>query len=291
MTDQAERATPLFVLGTARSGTTWLANLLISHSAIVGLAAREHQGIHESHVFDHTRFALPGTMTPQAFVARYAAEDYFTLAGVSPGEFCAAAPAAGDAVDFFAALMDLVARRAGARYWLEKTPKHAIYADLILQRFPSARFVVIKRRFHDTMLSQMARFANPRAGWVRQRLEKAFRYESDLRAIVRLERAAPDRTVVIAYEALAEDPARETARILRCLGLPEQRLASAFAADSSFGGGRARPKRMPFAERVVFAAGRAVCALLPLRVLLRLRERRDRGEARVFPKYQLLGRR
>jgi hypothetical protein len=193
--------TPLFVLGTARSGTTWLANLLVSHPSITGLTAVEHHGIHESHLLDHTRYVLPGTMTCDAFVSRYAAEDYFALSRISPAELCAAAPPTGDAVTFFAALMGLVARREGARYWLEKTPKHAIYFETLLERFPTARFVIIERGFEATIASQLAKYARPGSGPLRRRLEKVFRYESDMRALRAVEVRAAGRAVRVSRAA------------------------------------------------------------------------------------------
>ena len=287
MAEAPTAATPIFVLGTARSGTTWLANLLISHPEIAGLAAAEHQGIHESHLFDHTRYALAGTMSCAAFAERYRAEDYFRLAGVSAAELCAAAPAEADTVAFFGVLMTLVARKAGARYWLEKTPKHAIYADEIMDRFPDARFVLITRDFQDTMRSQLARYANPDAGWLRQRLEKVFRYVSDRRAMRRVARRAGSRVREVSYETLAADTDGVTAGLLRWLGLPVRPLRSAFPPDSSFGPG-GRPGHAAPAERVALAAGHALCAAVPLPMLKWLRERRDRRDARTFPKYQLL---
>lgn len=238
-------ATPLFVVGTARSGTTWLANLLASHPDIAGVAAAVHEGVMESHLLDHTRFALPGEWTREAFAERYAAEDYAKLAAVAPEEFCAAAPPRGDAVTFFGVLMELVAAKAGARYWLEKTPKHAIYADLLLRRFAGARFVIIEREFVATVQSQVALFANARAGRLRQRMEKVARYASDARAIRRLRHRASGRTVTVSYEALARDTEGETGRVLRFLDLPPRSLVSAHSVASAFGGtapGGPRPR-------------------------------------------------
>ena len=278
---------PLFVLGTPRSGTTWLANLLISHPDIVGLAAAEHFGIHESHLLDHTRYALAGDMSCDAFVDRYRTEDYFVLAGVSREDLVAASPARGDAVAFFAVLMETVARRTGARYWLEKTPKHAIYSDVLVERFPSARFVIITRSFVNTMGSQLAKFSNPRARWLRQRLEKAFRYEADLRAIRRLRKRLPDRVVSVTYENLLRDPVVQTDRVLQFLGLPERPLRSAYPPDSSEASPTAR-SALSWRDRAALTMGRAAWRLVPFVALRLLTEQRDRREAQTFPKYQRL---
>jgi len=282
------RPTPLFVLGTARSGTAWLANMLSSHPDVLGLAAAEHNGVLESHLLDHTRFALAGEWTPGAFYDRYAAEDCARLAGVPREEFCAEAPGRADAVAFFGVLMDLAARRAGARFWLEKTPRHAIYGDLLSRRFPTALFIIIERRFVDTVQSQLAAFPNPQAGWVRQRIEKVARYGSDSRALRRLARCVPARVATTTYEALARDTEGEMTRLLRFLALPERPLASRYPRRSSFGPDGASRPRLSLGERALLQTARALCALLPLSLMVRLRERRDRRGAGTFPKFRLL---
>jgi hypothetical protein len=281
-------ATPVFVLGTARSGTGWLANLLMSHPDIVGLAATEHNGILESHLLDHTRFALAGEWPRAEFWERYAAEDYARLARVTKDEFCRAAPPRADAVDFFGALMGLVARRAGARYWLEKTPRHAIYGEILLNRFAGARFILLERAFTDTIQSQLAVFANRRAGWLRRRLEKVARYESDARAMRRLGRLAPSRVIAVRYEALRGDLEAEMGRVLRFLELPERRLATPYPRVSSFGPEGADRPPLAAGERALLEAMRWLCAAIPFGVLVRLRERHDRRGALRFPKFRLL---
>jgi len=279
---------PLFVIGTARSGTTWIANLLISHPAIAGLAAEVHHGVHESHLLDHTRYALPGVMSCTEFVARYALEDYWRLARIDAAEFCLSAPARGDAVGFFRALMDAVARRDGARYWIEKTPKHAIYYQELLRRFPDARFLVIRRRFLDVVRSQLGTFGRADAGAFRQRAEKVFRYESDARAVQRLFRSAPGRVLIVSYEDLVANTALQTARVLNWLGLESASLISRYEAASSFGSGRGPRPQVGWVERAMLESLRLACRLMPFAAQRALRERRDRQSARAFPKYALV---
>src|SRR3954471_10834777 len=72
----SEAAIPVFVVGTARAGTTWLGNLLASHTQVAAVTCPEHHGMVESHLLDYTRYALPGTLTAQEFMAGYSGEDY-----------------------------------------------------------------------------------------------------------------------------------------------------------------------------------------------------------------------
>src|SRR3954453_14062117 len=104
---------PIFVLGTARSGTTWLGNLLIDHPQVAGVAALEHHGMVESHLFDHTRYAMPGVMTAGEFLARYSTEDYFRAMGTRPdANPLSGIPGSHNVAFWFRVLMDSVARRS-----------------------------------------------------------------------------------------------------------------------------------------------------------------------------------
>lgn len=82
-----QKATPIFILCSARSGTTWLANLLGNHPDIASIACVEHHGIHESHIFDHTRYCFPNKINCCDFIEKYREEDYFKLLGFGGQEF------------------------------------------------------------------------------------------------------------------------------------------------------------------------------------------------------------
>src|SRR5690348_5527303 len=98
---------PIFVMGTARSGTTWLANLLASHPLIAAVAADEHHGVVESHLLDHTRFALPGVISVRSFLDRYQGEDYFRVMDLSPHECERQIRDPADAIALFTSIMDM----------------------------------------------------------------------------------------------------------------------------------------------------------------------------------------
>jgi hypothetical protein len=275
----------VFVLGTARSGTTWLGNLLASHPEVGAIAAGRHNGLHESHLLDHTRFALPGTWTARDFFERYSNEDYFAIAGLSLESVIEGAPERGDAVDYFRHLMDVWAQRRGKTVWIEKTPKHLIYYADLLRRFPDARFVVIRRSMEETLLSQLAKYPRHDVGRTRQIVEKVYRYVSDIRAMERLAADAPDRVIFTRYETLRDHHDGEVQRLLSFLDLPPARLESRFAASSSFPNAEDR-KSFTRAERIVIFVARVAVSLPPFRFLLWLRMRRDRTAAGTFPKYR-----
>ena len=79
---------PIFVMGTARSGTTWLANILSNHNEVAAVTAPEHHGIHESHVYDYTRYCFPSHITCKDFISRYMKEDYYKILGIDGDKLC-----------------------------------------------------------------------------------------------------------------------------------------------------------------------------------------------------------
>lgn len=86
--EPASHATPVFVLGVQRSGTTWLANILAQHSRAIAVQADDHFGIHESIFFSH--FArVYGDLGDEAnferFATDFATSDYYVLTGLEIG--------------------------------------------------------------------------------------------------------------------------------------------------------------------------------------------------------------
>jgi len=283
---ETPRAKPLFVIGTARSGTTWLANMLVSHPDLAGVTAAEHQGIHESHLCSHTRYVLKGRRSCREFVELYRREDYFKLLRLGPRELCEG-EGRMDVYLFFRLLMEKYAASQGAKYWLEKTPKHAIYYQEILENFPDAAFVVIERNFEKTLLSNLNKFARPGASRWRQVFEKVFRYVSDMRAMVRLKERAPGQVVTVLYEDLVKNTDQEMSRILAFLELPPMPLRSSFPADSSFRDGASNQFVFSRFGGLVIRGMKFLLSLVPWRLMYLARSQRDQAEARIFPKFEL----
>ncbi len=264
-----------------------MANILISHPAIAGVAAAEHQGIHESHLFSHTRYVLDGMRPVAEFLEKYSREDYFKLLGIEAG-LLRCKEEKVDVFRFFRLLMEEYSRRRSAQYWLEKTPKHAIYYREIVKEFPDAFFVIIRRRFDETLLSNLNKYARPGSTKWRQIIEKLFRYVSDMRSILKLENCAPEKTVTVSYEALLLNYDREISRILDFLGLEKMHLESAYAADSSFKGGNRYNFAITRTDWLLIRLLKYVCEFVPFSLMYRLRVQRDMAETNVFPKFDLI---
>lgn len=279
---------PVFVLGTARSGTSWCGNILAMHPAIAAVASAEYEGltgIHESHLFSHTRYCFPAVVDSAAFVARYRQEDYFKLTGLSPDGFSRRHPGRYPVSQLFRLVMEDYADQRGATHWLEKTPKHTIYFREVAREFPDALFVVTRRGFRDTILSNVNKYPRKGASFPRQVAEKVFRWVSDRRAITRLKRAFPGRFVEVSYESLLRDAPAETARVLRFLNLEQRDLSSTFPSNSAYGANMPAPRRLSGLAWLAVYSVAAAFWLLPFPIVRILRLRRDKRSARQFPKY------
>lgn len=279
---------PIIVLGTARSGTSWCANILAMHPAIAAVASAEYEGltgIHESHLFSHTRYCFPDIVDTVEFVDRYKQEDYFKLTGLSPDEFCRRHPGRHSVSRLFRLIMEDYAEEQGASHWLEKTPKHTIYFRELARDFPDALFVVTRRGFRDTILSNINKYPRKGSTFPRQVAEKVFRWVSDRRAIQRFKRSLRGRFIEVSYESMLRDPSTEIARVLGFLNLEQRDLHSTFPSNSAYGSSKPAPRRISgLAWPAVYLAA-AIYWLTPYPLVRSLRLRRDRRSARRFPKY------
>lgn len=279
---------PVFVLGTARSGTSWCANLLAMHPDITAATTTEYEditGIHESHLFSHTRYWFPETVTCTEFISRYKEEDYFKLTGLSPDTFCVHQHDRYTVFELFGIMMDDFADNQGTRCWLEKTPKHTIYYCELLKHFPDALLIVTRRNFKDTLLSNLNKYPRIRLSFPKQVIEKVFRYVSDRRAIKRLKRDGGERVIEVGYEDLLKDTQKEVRRLLRFLHLEERELHSIFPNNTAYGSSQKKKHGISTISWVAIYALRMIFWLVPFPIIHALRVRRDLRRARRFPKY------
>ena len=145
--------TPVFVLGGARNGTTWLGNVLGLHPEITTVQHELHHGSHESNIFRQQRF-YGDLSDPDAyirFVQLYATEDYFQLAGGTPERLYKHRFAT-----FYEAFFDLMDRytlEQGNTHWSTKLdPLFAVddaafttFLSILRARYKTVKWVGIQR--------------------------------------------------------------------------------------------------------------------------------------------------
>jgi len=145
---------PIFIVGTSRSGTTLLRNILNQHSE-VWIAEKE------TNYFADLRVKMAGfEQQPLSSEKAKLCQDYFLALthkwygeGGDPEqgwmkrqELVALAESLGSSADaYFESFCQLSAQRNNKTRWGEKTPKHIFHISEILTRYPNARVVCMLR--------------------------------------------------------------------------------------------------------------------------------------------------
>ena len=145
---------PVFIVGTSRSGTTLIKQILDRHSDL--------SIIDETHYFDDLRVKAGREQQPLSPDEAKLTEDYFLRlthqiyqAGGNPdpdkgwmnrGELRTLAQHLGTGTDsYFEAFCQLWAQRRHKTRWGEKTPRHIFKIAEILARYPNAKIVCMVR--------------------------------------------------------------------------------------------------------------------------------------------------
>lgn len=230
----------LFVLASARSGTTWLSRLLQTHPEVAGI------GEAETWLFE--------MLAP---LWRDAHDPAGLGASVSPArcapwlrEFCDA---------LFSAVV--VRDKPRARLFVEKTPGHARHVPMLAAVYPDATFVHLVRDGRDVArsLSGMAMADHPGPG----RAAAAWR---DAVRAVRVDGRLLPRLLDVRYEALVADPVKGVGGVLEWAGCPvgdaeRAGLAAAagervsgWSAPASGPGGQSWQSLTPWALARVYAS-------------------------------------
>jgi Sulfotransferase family len=245
-------ATPIFILGRHRSGTTWLSNILASLPEIYVPTHERHDGVHESAFFSHlVRFCNHGrTESDLREIKRlFESSDFFALTGLTEGpEILGQGPAG-----YFRSVMEAAARNHGARFWLEKSPAHTLHAKFLAAAFPDARFFAVVRDYRAVVASNVHAFGEPRSAWswFRHSLVSAV-YEKVL---------ARNRVPVVRYESLLSDYAGTVLSLLASLGIERGSTPqSAFRKNTFYEGA---PPRREWWQSLSMAAGRGLIQALP----------------------------
>lgn len=219
-----------FLVGCPRSGTTFLQAALSSHPQILSLP--------ETAFFEH---ALPGRIesltrtTNEPTHLRHRGRDYLriqrrarrALRSIAdelgmphaiPGLHLGLAGYAGE----FAALLDAAARARGCTAWLEKTPNHVFYLDVIEQHVPQARFIHLLRRGEDVVASAVEaslRYAGFGDGQVFARGIPWWVACWNAAVAAHTQYADRDNHCIVFYEDLLHDFAGEYARLCAFIGV------------------------------------------------------------------------
>lgn len=247
-------ATPAFVVGYYRSGTTLMLNLLQGHPEVVALpgeskhfsalrnvlaALPEERRVAELHAAWIRRLVSPDGLPPFWALGR-PWEGGADLYAVFTRRLLAYAATREPAQDLLGVVAAALAATLGAepRLWVEKTPRDELLVPVIVAAYPAARFVHMVRDPRATLASiegfhreQYLASVPVAAAELRGSLEAARANAEQLGA---------DRYLVVRYEDLVADPEREMRRVSSFLDLSwsDALVTPSSTANSSTAGRR-----------------------------------------------------
>lgn len=266
---------PVFVLGLQRSGTTWLANLISSHADMTSIGSADHQGIHESIFFSHFARSygdLEDQQNYSRFMRDFCCSDYYVLSGLPPGWLHDRHPA--NYADAFQWLMDEVARRRGARGWVEKSPHHTLLGDELSRIYPKARFVCVIRDYLDMIRSRLWAYGREPLPYP-ERIYQIARacavnslYERYLRRFCRDNK----RALLVFYQDLKSSKTSEINRVFDFLGLDRvgDDFSTEYAANSSFVSPAQKEQGLTGVDRFFIHVFKWLIKWAPYSILVRL---------------------
>jgi hypothetical protein len=209
----------IFLVGFQRSGTTWVQKILGAHPNI-GTAQ-------ESHVFD--QFVGPAVRYWEKIVA------------VDMGRGGVGLPAyltREEFDDLGRELVEHVLSRSdeyrNKPIFLEKTPDHVRYIDVIHQLFPQAKFVMMVRRPEDVVESMLAAGKDWGRHWASKSVCRAsWRWRRAIKeGMAQLEQVPADKKLLIRYEDMKRDPQAVTRRMLEFINVDASPEIAAHLCES-----------------------------------------------------------
>ena len=234
---------PLFILGKHRSGTTFLSNLLSEHPAIAAVISDRECGGIISGVFESGFFScingrygdISNFGNYMEFASTVSCMEYFMYADCSLEELLSYYPADYPAV--FRKIMEKVAAKKTAVYWMEKTPNHTLIVDRIKSYYPDAKFIGIIRDEADSALSALyLKKKQDENRFIRSLSLIKVTYLKSLydRTMRNFSKRHPDDLFLISYESLINDTASVTANMCDFLGIEKKELETSRKQNTSF---------------------------------------------------------
>ncbi|MFY0311261.1 sulfotransferase [Leisingera sp. D0M16] len=284
-------ATPVFVLGLQRSGTTLAANLLAAQPGIAAVAAEHHHGVHESVYFSHFSPAMepwPGPGWRADAAGDFLRSEYYRLTGRSRQWGEVAAEASASPAELFCRVMDDLAQRQGASVWVEKSPHHTLLADRIAKAVPSALFLCVSRASPGFLRSRLWSYGRCPPPYPRRAVLIGRACASNVfhrRCMQRLRRQlGKDRVFAADFEALRSDPGRALAPLLAAAGLPNAALRPpGYAPNSSFASQSQRKQALTATDLVTVKVSETLARAVPQVLLSALQRRIARRRPTMFP--------
>lgn len=216
---------PVFIVGSPRSGTTLLRNILNRHPslAICGETQFNHYVYKRRRAFGD----LSNLKNRQRLVDEYLSIRRIVRLGLDlPHLKEKLVRDASTYPALFAGVASYYAESAGKQRWGEKTPQHALISELLCEWFPGAAILHLLRDPRDAVASLQ------RMPWAPNSVISNARTWLACNLAARKSSHRPEY-LLVRYETLVAQPERELARI--CAHLDEDYVPAMLAPDDSAG--------------------------------------------------------
>jgi len=290
-------AKPIFIVGTPRSGTTWLANMLGNHSKVACVRQNvpgQRGGINESAFFSYVdgKFGdLNNDNNLIQLIETFEASTFFILSGVHKNFFYKNKPRTYQ--DFFRLLMDNVAKEQGAASWLEKTPSHTFHLKEISRYYQDAKFIALKRNVIDQIRSflkiEEAVTGRPikNMPFLKKKvrlLTRVFKYHAHVKHLDHFIAKNPDTIMQIDYEKLREKTEEIMAQVCGFLGIDfEQSMLEGYIKNTGFRSEAERSEVLSQSDITTIRAMSFLMKLAPYSLYRLIYLAKRRLEGRSFP--------
>ncbi|MFY8327034.1 sulfotransferase family protein [Pseudoalteromonas sp. ZZD1] len=244
----------IFIVGRHRSGTTWLANILASHKDVYTPVHLEHKGQHESAFFCNVvPYCTEGNeVNINKLIDVFTKSDFYNLL-LETGQIKTDKIIKTE-YDYFSGVMDCAASNAECGAWVEKSPSHTLILNDLIDNYPEAVFVAIKRNFLDTVTSNIYGFSNPHSllAWIKVSI-----WTCIFEKIIEANRK---KILLITYEELVEGISLK--KVLDYAGLESTEDVSSKWTPSSSYKGTSKPK-IKLRAKVLAYSVKAIFKLVP----------------------------
>lgn len=214
----------VFIVGSPRSGTTWLQRMLASHPQV--------KTGQESRLFQYLGPQLRLWQEDMNAAKVSGHRGAGLVCYLNEAEFFAIQRTQLDAI-----LTHMLKEVQPGQIFLEKTPSHALFIPEIRQWLPAAKIIHLVRDPRDVVASLLAAGKSWGNYWAPRKVKRAVRIWREHVGAAQTEgkRLPPGQFLEIHYEDLFADPARwlRAAADFLHLAWPEEELQAAVAANSA----------------------------------------------------------
>ncbi len=235
---QRLRQDPIFVVGYPRSGTTLVQALIATQDNI--------QTLPETHFFGNVRWKIVanerGEISPLCLDnVMLMIRQRLAFSGNAEAHVrrLAEKGCLSSKMLFETIVIDNLVRKVGGRdlakvRWLEKTPQHELYLDVIFRFYPRAKIVQVMRHPEDAILSRRRNFTfDNEASWSIER--HARNWLDCATAAEKFKSSHPGSLLTVKLEDITRHPRRKMRKICEFLHIPFEASRLANHAETAKG--------------------------------------------------------